>query len=207
VRMFQPAAARRNRASTPVRFAGVAAVLAAVAVSLGLMSCSSNGSQQDPPNSPAPRASGTTSPAPPQSGDNPPATQAADMAMPKDACALVSVDQVATATGQDIKPSPGKDESSVFDVNCSYELANDEGTVDVSVGKAPGNGLADLPEEMRAVLKPVPGLGKEAIGGTTGDDEAVLVVLTQSWVLNIDGRFPGAKLEQLVPIAKAALAH
>lgn len=173
-----------------------------VALSVGLTACSSSSKTADPGRPPGNAAT----------DDKHPTSQQPDSggkAIPKgDACALVSVAQVAAATAHDVDPKPISNAGNGASV-CDWVFSNEaEAGITMVVAPMSEKIKADI-GAARGKIKAVDGLGFPAYGGEAGqiDDGAELIVDAGSWVLTVQASGPELKVAKLVPIAKAALAH
>ena len=181
---------------------GAAGACLLVALSVGLTACSSSSKKDDPGTQPGIAATDDTHPTSQQ-------PDGGGKSMPKgDACALVSVAQVAAATGYEVDPKPtgttGKGES-VCDWTFTKEA---EAGITLALAPMTAKVKADI-AAARPKIKTVDGLGFPAYGGEVGqiDDGAELIIDAGSWVLTVQASGPDLKVAQLVPIAKAALAQ
>jgi hypothetical protein len=132
--------------------------------------------------------------------------------MPSDACKLVTKDEVAAATGRSVE-DPDDLGQSVKRI-CFWRFANqgNDYGVSVGVGQRSSEAVAALDVARSRGAKEVPGLGVPALGSEGGSVEedsagADLTADVGTWILVLRNSDPAGKLAQLVPIAKAALAH
>jgi hypothetical protein len=187
-----------------IRGTTVAGLLATAAI--GLAACGSSGSPShagSPANSgpPTTSAQSATTTAGNDSSSSTATGAGNTSPMPGDACALITADQVASATGLTVKPEPVR----VGPARCSYFAEGDSGS-QVSLETSTLADAKSTLEDYRSMYKPVPGIGTEAY--TNSDSTGVyLYINVGSWVLYLSGQFPDAKLDQLMTIGKAALSH
>jgi hypothetical protein len=133
--------------------------------------------------------------------------------MPQEhACELVSLDQVASATGHKIESDPPPlDTADKGQSLCSWTFSDqsDDNGVTLTLGPSTAAAKAQIQKE-RSAARHVSDLGIPAYGieaGELGADNASLEVDAGSWFMTVEANDPQLKVAHLVPIAKAALAH
>jgi hypothetical protein len=195
---------------------GIAVAGLLVTATVTLTACGSGSQKHDP--SPPPPAKGNSATA---TGPASAPAQGDGRATPADgACQLVSTSQVAAALGSAIEAKPTQ-QSSANGSQCLWIYADgspasergESTAVTLIVGKASADTKSKYLDPMRAQGQPIAGLGLPAYGteGTPEDDgegdPAQIAVDGGSWTLEVSAMDDELKVAQLVPIAKAALAH
>jgi hypothetical protein len=126
------------------------------------------------------------------------------------ACALVSVDEVASATGQKTGSDP-VDHPDGDNSICSWRCVNASADSCVTLVVGPMSPDAKkLVEIARTTATHVDDLGVPAYGiddGQLGSADTELLVDAGSWFMSVVAHDPQLKVSQLIPIGKAALTH
>jgi hypothetical protein len=210
--------------TTGIALAGLLAT-----ASIGLAACSSGGKADSAPPAnnggtgqttgapiQAPTTSGTETAGDAGSDTSSSDTSGGGASMPTGkACQLVTVDQVAAATGHKIGPPQDATGDTLRDT-CTWQFTDSDHQSSVSLvvgNKASDASSNETVNMLRTHGKKIDGLGLPAFGIEAYDEDngAGLVVDGGSWAM-ILGADDGSEstrltLAQLTPIAKAALSH
>ena len=197
----------------------VAGLLAAAAI--GLAACSSNGpkSESGSPANSGPATSGRSATTGSDSSAADPTTTGAGgdakagalTSLPKDACALVPHDQVASATGQQIAAAPIMNTTNATATLCIWADPSDDNELSIKIEPHTADWKDRFMKAGLAHSTAVTDLGVPAYGvnpdEAKGIADAQLTADAGCCLVFVDSGFPQVTFTQLIPIAKAALAR